>query len=101
MVKMPLGTEVGLGPGDVELDGDSAPPRKGAQQLPLFSAHVCCGQIAVLIRIPLGTEVGLGPGGDIVLDGDPGNPIERGSATPSPLFGCVCYGQMVANLSNY
>jgi len=33
-IKMPLGTEVGLGPGDIVLDGDSAPPRKGAQQLP-------------------------------------------------------------------
>jgi len=25
-IKMPLGTEVGLGPGDVVLDGDPAPP---------------------------------------------------------------------------
>jgi len=32
---MPLGTEIGLGPGDV-LDGDSALPREGAQQPPLF-----------------------------------------------------------------
>ena len=31
---MPLGTEVGLGPGDIMLDGDPAPTRKGAQQLP-------------------------------------------------------------------
>jgi len=28
---MPLGTEVGLGPGDIVLDGDPAPPRKGAR----------------------------------------------------------------------
>jgi len=42
-IKMPLGTEVGLGPGDIVLDGDSAPPWKGAQQPPL-SAHVYCGQ---------------------------------------------------------
>jgi len=26
---MPLGTEVGLGPGDIVLDGNPAPPRKG------------------------------------------------------------------------
>jgi len=26
---MPLGTEVGLGPGDIVLDGDPAPPRNG------------------------------------------------------------------------
>jgi len=68
---MPLGTEVGLGPGDIVLDVDPAPPRKGAQQpLPQFSAHVYCGQTAGWIRIPLGMEVGLGLG-DIVLDGDP------------------------------
>jgi len=35
-IKMPLGTDVGLDLGHVVLDGDSAPPRKGAQQLPLF-----------------------------------------------------------------
>jgi len=36
-IKMPLDTEVGLGPaGDIVLDGDPAPPRKGAQQPPLF-----------------------------------------------------------------
>jgi len=33
---MRLDTEVGLGPGDIVLDGDPAPPRKGAQRLPLF-----------------------------------------------------------------
>jgi len=43
-IKMPLGTEVGLGLGDIVLDGDPDPPRKGAQQPPNFSVHVCCGQ---------------------------------------------------------
>jgi len=34
---MPLGMEVGLGPGDIVLDGDPAPPsRKGAQQPSTF-----------------------------------------------------------------
>jgi len=34
---MPLGTEVGLGPGDIVLHGDPAPsPRKGAHQPPTF-----------------------------------------------------------------
>jgi len=28
-IKMPHDTEVGLGPGDIVLDGDSAPPHKG------------------------------------------------------------------------
>ena len=36
-IKMPLGTEVGLGPGDFVLDGDPAPlPKKGAEPLPIF-----------------------------------------------------------------
>jgi len=32
---MLLGTELGLGPGDIVLDADPAPPGKGAQQPPL------------------------------------------------------------------
>jgi len=70
---MPLGTEVGLGLGNIVLDGHPVPPRKGAQQpVPLFGPF-CCGQTAGWIRIPLGMEVGLDPG-DIVLDGGPDPP---------------------------
>jgi len=64
-IKLPLDTEVGLGPNDIVLHGDPA-PKKGTG--PQFSAHVYCGQTALCIRIPLGTEVGLSLG-DIVLDG--------------------------------
>jgi len=40
---MKLGTQVGLGPGHIVLDGDPAPrPRKVYS--PQFSAHVYCGQ---------------------------------------------------------
>jgi len=42
-IKMKLGTEVGLGPGDNVLDGDPAPHKKG-HSTPDFSASVCCGQ---------------------------------------------------------
>ena len=35
-IGIPLGTEIGLGSGDIVLDGDPAPPRKGAQQPPTF-----------------------------------------------------------------
>jgi len=35
---MPLGKGVGLGPGHIVLDGVLAPPEKGAQQSPHFSA---------------------------------------------------------------
>ena len=43
-IRIPLGKKVGLGPGDIVLDGDPAPPpRKGAQQpRPHFSAR-CSG----------------------------------------------------------
>ena len=34
---MPLGMEVGLGPGHIVLDGVPAPPGKGTQQPPYFS----------------------------------------------------------------
>jgi len=46
--------------------GPSSPPQKGAEPLPLFSAHVYCGQTVVCIRIPLGTEVGLSVGENCV-----------------------------------
>jgi len=35
-MKIPLGTEVDFSPGHTVLDGDPAPPAKGAQELPLF-----------------------------------------------------------------
>jgi len=61
-IKMPLGTEVGLGPDNIVLDGDPAPfPKKGAEPPPQFSAHVYCGQKAGYIKMTLGMEVGLGP----------------------------------------
>jgi len=65
---MKLGMEVGLGLGYIVLDEDPAPPPLRGTA-PKFLAHVCCDQMAGLIKMPLGMEVGLGPG-DIVLDGD-------------------------------
>jgi len=35
-IKMPLGTEVGLGPGHIVFDGNPAPQKKGAQPHPKF-----------------------------------------------------------------
>jgi len=67
---MPLGTDVGLGPGHTVLDTDPAPPNKGGGTSPEFSAHVSCGQPSGWIKMPLGTEVGLCPG-RVLLDGDP------------------------------
>jgi len=42
-IKVPLGREVDLGPGDTVLDGDPAPLQSGTAA-PFFSAHVYCGQ---------------------------------------------------------
>ena len=72
---MPLGMEVGLGPGDFVLDGEPAPPsRKRGRSPPpkkkQISAHVYCGQAAGWIKMVLGMEIGLSPG-DFVLNGDP------------------------------
>jgi len=72
---MKLGTQVGLVPGHIELDGDPAPPPQRGTALQ-FSAHICCGQMAAEIKMPLGMDVGLGPG-DFVLDGDPASPSQK------------------------
>jgi len=61
-IKMPLGTKVVLGPGNIVLDMDPAPTSTGHSHLPQFSAHVCCGQTGGWIKMLLGTKIGLGPG---------------------------------------
>ena len=77
-IKMALGMEVGLGPVDIVLDGDTAPlPKKRGRAPPQFSAHLYCGQTAGCIKMPLGMEVGLSPV-DFVLDGDPA-PTPKGT----------------------
>jgi len=49
-----------------------------------------CGQTVSWIRMPLGMEVGLGPS-DIVLDGDPALPTQRGTAAlPNFFLAHVC-----------
>jgi len=55
---MPLGRELGLGPGDIVLDGDPVPSPKMGAAAPAFRS-VCCGQMAEWTKMPLGTEVGL------------------------------------------
>jgi len=90
---MPLGTMLGLSPGDSVLDGDTAPfPQRGGAPSP-FSAHFYCGQTAGCIKMPLGIEVGLSPR-DFVLDGDPG-PSQKGGGARGrspPIFGpCVLW----------
>jgi len=69
-IKMKLGMQVGLGHGNIVLDGDPAPLLQRGTTPVQFSAHICCGQMAAWIKMPLGMELGLSPG-DFVLDGDP------------------------------
>jgi len=86
---MPLGSEVNLGPGNIVLDGVTAPPKRGTT--PQFSVLTYYGQMAGWMKAPLGTEVDLGPG-HIVLDWIPVL-RERGTAPP-PLFGrCLLWPQ--------
>ena len=83
---MPLGIELGLGPGDFVSDGDPAPlPQRGTD--PQFSVHICCGEMAAWIKMSLGMELGLDPG-DIVLDWDPLPLPKRGADHPNfrPMF---------------
>ena len=79
--------EVGLGPGDFVLDGDSAPTRKKAQPLLNFRP-MSIGSNGWMDEDA--TWYGSRPHpSHIVLDGDPVRrvpPCERGTAVP-PLFG--------------
>ena len=61
--------------------GPSSLPPKGHTVAHQFSAHICYCQMAEYIKMPLGMEVGFGPG-DIVLDGDPTPPPQKGTFLP-------------------
>jgi len=78
---MTLGTEVGLCPGHIVLDGDPLPPKKGGT-VPANFRPFCCGQTAGWIKIELGTEVGLSPD-NIVLDGNLAPLTEKGAQLPT------------------
>ena len=89
--RIPLGTAVGLGPGDIVLVRDPAPPPKKRGHSPhQFSAHVYCSQTAGWIKMPLGTKVGLGPC-HVVLDRDPAPP--KWVQQPSVFGPCLLWPQ--------
>jgi len=88
-IKMPIGTVVGLSPGDFVLDGDPATPRRKDTPIPTqFLAHVYCGQTAAgWMKTPLGAEVDLGTGHIVgLLDVVP-IVRERGSPLFWPMYG--------------
>ena len=61
-MKLVLGKDEGLSPGDFVLDGDPAPPPKRGAEPPKFPAHGYSGQTAGWMKLVRGTEVGLSPG---------------------------------------
>jgi len=81
-IKVSLGTEIDLEPGDIVLDGDHLPPPKKWGITDRTYRPTYCGRTAGRINMSLGAEIGYGPG-NTVLDGDPASPPERGTATPS------------------
>jgi len=82
---MKLGMQVGLGHIVLEGDRGSPPPKGHSPSIFEFSAHICCGQIALWIKMPLGTKVGLDPS-DIALDEDPAPLPKKAAQPPHPQF---------------
>ena len=89
---MKLGTEVGLGPGHIVLDGiqllstkrDTAALASNFRPISVVAKRLDGSRCH-----SLGRDVGLGPG-DIALDGDPAPP--KGTVPPQ-FLACVCCGQ--------
>ena len=92
-IKMPVDTEVNLGPSDVVLDGVAAAPSKKDTAPARFLAHVYCGQTAGWIKMPIGTEVDLGPGHSVQ------GPSSRERGTSAPSFRPMSIVATVAHLS--
>ena len=54
-IRVPLGTEVGLNPGDVVLDCDPAPHVRGLSSLPPLFGPLCSGMVAHISTLLLST----------------------------------------------
>jgi len=91
-IKLPLGTKVGLNPGDCVLDGHRAPLSTNRVEPPhQFLAHFYCGQTAGCVKMPLGVEVGLSPGDCVRWR--PSHRPEKGRS-PTQFLAYVYCGQM-------
>jgi len=82
-IKMQLGREVGLGPGDIVLDRDPPAPKGGGTAAQHFAVDVYRGKTAGWIKMSLGMHIDLCLG-HIALDGAQLTPKRR--AQP-PIFG--------------
>jgi len=65
-IKMPVGKNVGLGPGYIVLDGDPAPSHKKGTTPSFSSMSVVAKRMYVSLPVLVGLSLG-----DIVLNGDP------------------------------
>ena len=79
-IKVPLGMEIGLGSGDIVLDGDQLPLSKKGGTTPPNLWPMYCGQTAGWINRSLAMVVDLGPWG-ILSYGDQAPP-KRGNSLP-------------------
>jgi len=95
MIKVPFGTEVGLRPGHIVLDGDPPAFPENDTAAPTF-LPMSCGETVGWIKMPLYKEVSVGPG-DTVLGEDPVTHV-KGHSTPKQFGQCLLY-QTVAHLS--
>jgi len=85
-IKMPLGTDVGLGPDDIVLDEDRVLPKKGMEP----SSPILLWPNGWMDQDgTIGMEVGLGPG-HIVLDGETAPLPQKGGRAP-PQFSAHFY----------
>jgi len=85
---MPLGMEVGLGPGDFVLDGDPAVSKRGRSPPPYFRPISIVVKPAGCTKTPLGTVIDLSPG-NFVRWGPPSPHLPKKGAEPQkfrPMF---------------
>ena len=94
-MKMKFGTEVGLSPDNIVLDGNLAPLTEKGAQLPTFRLMFIVAKRLDGSRCHFVQSLGLGLG-NIVLDADPAPPLK---GHRPPFSAHVCCGQTVAHLS--
>jgi len=86
-IKMPLGMEVGLSPGDFVLDGDPASPSPKGGRAPQIFGPCLLWPNGWMMKMAVSIEARLSLG-DFMLDGDPGPLPKKGAEPPDfrPIF---------------